>query len=125
MDWGSLLARRAVRKPPLEGGWNIFHTGAPAPEYADPASNYLLRGNGDRGWPGWLADPELEALREHWLAAPDPAAQAQAALAMQERGFDAVPYVPLGQYLQATAYRDTVSGVLPGSIPAFWNVRKA
>ena len=125
MDWGSLLARRALRKPPSEGGWNIFHTGAPAPEYADPASNYLLRGNGDRGWPGWFADAALEALRERWLAAPDPAAQAQAALAMQDRAFDTVPYVPLGQYLQATAFRDTVTGVLPGSIPAFWNVRKS
>jgi len=35
-----------------------------------------------------------------------------------------VPYVPLGQYLQATAYRDSLVGVNNG-FAMFWNVRRA
>ena len=26
MDWGAVVTRRAVKKPPAEGGWNIFST---------------------------------------------------------------------------------------------------
>jgi peptide/nickel transport system substrate-binding protein len=35
-----------------------------------------------------------------------------------------VPSIPLGQYVQATAYRTSITGVLNG-FPTFWNVRSA
>jgi peptide/nickel transport system substrate-binding protein len=42
---------------------------------------------------------------------------------MQRQALIDVPYVPLGQELQATAYRDNLTGVLNG-FALFWNVRK-
>jgi len=33
-----------------------------------------------------------------------------------------VPFVPLGQYFQTTAYRTSLSGVLDG-FATFWNVK--
>ncbi len=34
-----------------------------------------------------------------------------------------VPYVPLGQVLQAPAYRKNISGI-PNGFAMFWNLRK-
>ena len=43
---------------------------------------------------------------------------------MQRQAFIDVPYVPLGVFLQPTAYRKDLSGILKG-LPLFWNVRRA
>jgi peptide/nickel transport system substrate-binding protein len=48
-DWGTLLARRASQKSVEEGGWNIFHTTAVAPEFMSPASHLAIRGTGRAG----------------------------------------------------------------------------
>ena len=37
--------------------------------------------------------------------------------------FQDVPYIPLGQYFQPTAYQANLTGVLHGS-PVFWNIRR-
>jgi peptide/nickel transport system substrate-binding protein len=83
----------------------------------------MLRGNGTAGWFGWPDDPTLEALRDDWFMAPDLAAQKAKAEALQRRAFETVPFVPLGQYFQATAYRSSITGVLPG-FASFWNLQK-
>ena len=38
--------------------------------------------------------------------------------------FEEVPFYPIGQYRQATAYRKTITGIA-GSTATFWNVRPA
>src|SRR4030095_2267290 len=38
MDWGALISRRAVKKPPAEGGWNIFSTTVTGITFGDPLS---------------------------------------------------------------------------------------
>ena len=43
---------------------------------------------------------------------------------LQAQAFRDVPYVPLGQQFQQTAYRAELSGILPG-MPVFWNVARA
>jgi peptide/nickel transport system substrate-binding protein len=35
-----------------------------------------------------------------------------------------VPYIPLGQWSQPTAYRSDLTGFLRASNPLFWNVRR-
>ncbi|HEX2944056.1 MAG TPA: ABC transporter substrate-binding protein, partial [Rhodopila sp.] len=45
-DWGSVVQRRALRKPPAEGGWNLFVTGFTGLDLSTPAGNLPLRGNG-------------------------------------------------------------------------------
>ena len=124
-DWGTLVARRASQKPPAEGGWNIFHTTAVAPEFASPASHLVLRGNGRAGWPGWFTNPKMESLRTAWFTAPDLAAERKLAGEMEQEAFDTVPYVPLGQFKQPTLYRTALQGIVPATAPLFWGLRKA
>ncbi|MCK8784034.1 ABC transporter substrate-binding protein [Roseomonas sp. NAR14] len=123
IDWGSVLTRRGSRAPASQGGWSAFVTFSAGADNATPAGNTMLRANGQAGWFGWPDDPELEALRARWFDAPDLPARQAAAAAMQARAFETVPFVPLGQYFQATAYRRGLSGVLPG-FATFWNLRK-
>ena len=123
-DWGTVLSRRASQKPPSEGGWNIFHTTAVSSEFISPASHLALRGNGRAAWPGWPTDPEMEALRARWFAAPDAAGQIAVAADMERRAFDQVPYVPLGQIQQPTLFRTAVRDIVPASAPLFWNLHK-
>ena len=124
-DWGTVLSRRASQKPPEDGGWNIFHTTAVAPEFMSPASHLALRGNGKAAWSGWPTDPKMEQLRTQWFAAPDLAAEREIAAAMEQEAFDQVPYVPLGQIKQPTLYRSGVTDIVPASAPFFWGLKKA
>jgi peptide/nickel transport system substrate-binding protein len=121
-DWATILTRRASRKPPGEGGWNIVFTTGAAPEFADPAANILLSGAGEKAWIGWYQDARMEQLRRHWLYAPDAAERLAIARDMQTEAFATVPFVPLGQYRLATAFRSSVAGIVPSSAPLFWNL---
>ena len=47
-DWGMVVQRRALTKPPAEGGWNLFCTGFSGLDFFTPASHLPLRGNGRR-----------------------------------------------------------------------------
>jgi peptide/nickel transport system substrate-binding protein len=123
VDWGTLITRRVKKDPVAQGGWSIFFNFAAGTDVASPADDLVLRGNGAKAWFGWPDDPKLEALRDSWFAAPDLAAQRRIAEQLQLQAFQSVPFIPLGQYFQPTAYRKTVSGVLDG-FATFWNVRK-
>ena len=63
-DWGMVVQRRALTKPPADGGWNMFCTGFSGLDFFTPASHLPLRGNGKGAWFGWPEDPKIEALRE-------------------------------------------------------------
>ena len=52
-DWGTVVQRRALTKPPAEGGWNLFCTGFSGLDWFTPASHLPLRGNGKNAWFGW------------------------------------------------------------------------
>jgi peptide/nickel transport system substrate-binding protein len=123
-DWGTVVTRRASKKPPAEGGWNIFETGWVGADLLDPSLNVMLRANGDGAWFGWPKDDQLEALRTKWLKAKDSEERQEIAAKIQERAFEVVPYVPTGQYAAKTAYRKNLKGVI--AAPAFfmWNVEK-
>jgi peptide/nickel transport system substrate-binding protein len=123
-DWGMVVQRRAVTKPPADGGWNLFITGFSGLDWFTPASHLPLRGNGAKAWFGWPDDPKMEALREAWFNAPDLAAQKKAAVDMQLQAFDNVPFYPLGSSLLPTAYQKDITGVPEGFV-IFWNVKRA
>jgi peptide/nickel transport system substrate-binding protein len=63
-------------------------------------------------------------LREAWFSAPDLPAQQKIAAEIQIEAFASVPYIPLGQFDRPTAYRSTLSGVIPAPPPILWNVEK-
>jgi peptide/nickel transport system substrate-binding protein len=124
VDWGTLLTRRAVTKPSNEGGWNAFNTRIAGLGGANPSSAQL-RGNGAKAWFGWPTAPEIERLREAWFHAPTLADQQRIAREMQLAAFEAVPYIPLGQWSQPTAHRADLTGFVKASTHVFWGVRRA
>jgi peptide/nickel transport system substrate-binding protein len=124
-DWGTLVTRRASKKPIEEGGWNLFATGWVGADTLDPSLNVMLRANGEAAWFGWPTDDKLEGLRTEWLRASDSETRQEIASKIQERAFEVAPYIPTGMWAPKTAYRKNVQGVITG--PAFfqWNVEKA
>jgi peptide/nickel transport system substrate-binding protein len=123
-DFATVVQRRASREPVARGGWSCFYTGMAALDMLNPGLHQPLRGSGARAWFGWPTIPRMEELAEAWLDAADPEAQRAIGAAMQRVAFEEVPYLPLGQYFQPTAYRRTLRGVRPG--PAvFWGVERA
>ena len=123
LDWGTVLKRRTMKDPIDKGGWNVFFTAWAGTDMLNPAGHLSLRGNGEAGWFGWPTSPEIERLRNAWFDASDAATQKTLCDDIQRQVFVDVPYVPLGQYLQATAYRDSLTGVNNG-FAMFWNVRR-
>ena len=123
-DWGTVVTRRTSREPVGKGGWSAFCTAWAGADQINPAGHVSLRANGDRAWFGWPDDPALEALRLEWFDAADVPAQAAICARMQAEALRSVPYIPMGQYLQSTAYRTSLEGVLNG-FAIFWNVKKS
>jgi peptide/nickel transport system substrate-binding protein len=124
-DWGTLVTRRASKKPIDEGGWNIFCTGWVGADQLDPTLNVMLRANGDGAWFGWPKDDALEELRTQWLKASDSEARQEIAVKIQQRAFETVPYVPTGQWTDKTAYRKNIKGVIAAPPFLMWNVEKS
>jgi peptide/nickel transport system substrate-binding protein len=122
-DWGTVNQRRVKKEPVAQGGWSCFCTAWAGTDMLTPAGEIALRANGNDAWIGWPDIPRLEALRTAWFEAPDLPAQQRVARDIQATAFQELPYLPLGQYLQATAYSTRLSGVLNG-FALFWNVRK-
>ena len=125
LDWGTVQQRRTSKKPVAEGGWNLFVALGAGLDYFNPAGNLPLRANGEKAWFGWPTAPKLEALRSDWFDAPDLGAQQRIAREIQMQVWQDVPYIPLGQFYQATAYRKRLSGIIGGGFPIFWNLRKS
>jgi peptide/nickel transport system substrate-binding protein len=122
-DWGTVMQRRASNQPVERGGWNAFVGQWSGYDMLNPAVSITLRGDSGAAG-GWLKDDEIERLRNAWFEAPDLAAQQQAARALQEHAWKAVPYIPLGQFLTRTAVRKSLTGLQKG-IPTFWGVKRA
>ena len=123
VEFNAMLQRRNRRGPVSDGGWSLFVTNWSGSDWLSPAGHIALRGNGEAGWAGWANIPRIEALREAWFRAPDLAAQQAICRDIQIEAMSEVAYYPLGQYLQPTAYRSNITGVLDG-FSTFWNVRR-
>ena len=123
-DWGTLVTRRASKKPIDEGGWNIFCTGWVGADQLDPTLNVMLRANGEGAWFGWPKDDTLEELRTQWLKSTDSEARQEIAAKIQQRAFETVPYIPTGQFVDKTAYRKNLKGVIAAPAFLMWNVER-
>jgi peptide/nickel transport system substrate-binding protein len=123
LDWGTLNQRRVKKDPVDAGGWSCFFTAFAGTDMLNPAGHLAMRANGADAWIGWPDSPKLEQLRTDWFVAPDVPAQQKIAQEIQVQAFQDVPYLPLGQYLQATAYNTALSGVNNG-FAMFWNVKR-
>ena len=59
-DWGTVVARRAQKSPPGQGGWNMFHTSTSGADDTGPTSPQI-RANDDGALFGWPTSPQVEA----------------------------------------------------------------
>jgi len=125
MDFAVRIQRATLKKPPDEGGWNVFITALAGSITASPATHFFLRGQGEQGYSGWPTSPQIEALRDQWLDVSDLATQKKLAAEIQAQAFIDVPYYPLGINFAPTAFRSDLTGVLTASgNPVFWSVRR-
>lgn len=126
-DWQTVVTRRASQKSPKEGGWNIFFTNWAGPDILNPVANASSGAKGTKGgWFGWPDDPKIEALRDAFVRTSSPEEQKKIATELQERIYDQVIYIPLGQYTAPSVWRKELTGIVDGpATPVFWNIEKA
>ncbi|WGD51143.1 ABC transporter substrate-binding protein [Bradyrhizobium sp. CB1650] len=127
LDWGGVVARRAVKAPPEQGGWNIFLTSNGTAVTSDPL-HIVNAANGDRAWFGWPDNAKHEELRAKWLRAETIEERKKIAREIQENAWDFVPFVTFGQWMQPMLLRPNLKGMMkvPFSwLRPWWNVEKA
>ena len=122
-DAATMFQRRSNRQDLDHGGWNCFPSAVAGIDVLNPAVSFLARGNGADAWYGWPTDPKLEQLRLSWFQTQTRAGQKDISDAIQRELLQQAPYLPLGQILQPTAYRASLTNILPG-FAKFWSVRK-
>ncbi len=126
MDFGIVLRRWSNQAAPDKGGWNVFFTlmDRSIPN-TNPYGNPWLRSDGLEAWLGWPTSPHIEAMRAAWLDARDFDEQRRICADLQMQLWQDVPYMPMGEYWQATAYRKDLLDVVPGCFAVFYGVRRA
>ena len=122
MDWSTLVARRAKKEPPGQGGWNILHTWWISGDLFNPAVHAGVSAAGDGAWFGWPKHAGIEQLRAAWVREGDAARRKQIAEQIQALAYEEVTYVPWGQYLQPSIHRRHVKGVLQNPAAILWNI---
>jgi peptide/nickel transport system substrate-binding protein len=123
VDWGTVVARRAQKSPPGQGGWQIFHTFFFGVDCVDPTSK-IIRANGDKAFFGWPNIPQVEAEVAAWYEARTLDEERAIARRLNKAALENAIYAPLGVFLQHQAWRKSVTGVAQGPLPFFWNVSK-
>jgi peptide/nickel transport system substrate-binding protein len=126
-DWGTVISRRTIRKSPKEGGWNMFFTNWAGADLLNPIVNFSIGGRGKNGgWFGWAEDAKIEKMKDAFAVASSPEEQKKIAAEIQKEAYDQVIYIPLGQFIQPSAWRKSLTGVLDGpATPIFWNIDKS
>jgi hypothetical protein len=68
IDWGTVVARRAQKNAPGQGGWQIYHTSPYGVDLTTP-TNIFIRGDGSSGPNGWATNPAVEREISAWFEA--------------------------------------------------------
>jgi len=124
MDWQSVVARRAKKDPPTQGGWHAFLTSWVAADVLNPVGAAFLNSSCEKALFGWPCDPQIEKLRDDFARETDPAKQKNIAEQVQLRYLEYPTHVHLGQWKKPAALRKNVSGNLVAPVISFWNVEK-
>jgi peptide/nickel transport system substrate-binding protein len=126
MELGTLYRRRLNQGSPDKGGWNAFFflIDKSAPN-TNPFGNYWIRADGLAAFDGWPTSARIEALRAAWLDTGNIDEQRRICVELQMQLWQDVPYIPMGEYWQSTAYRKDLVDVLPGCFAVFYGVRRA
>jgi peptide/nickel transport system substrate-binding protein len=123
-DWGTTGQRRAVKSPPGQGGWGMFHTWHAGADCVNPAVYIAIRATGDTAWFGWPNVPSVETEVNAWFEAKNLDEEKAAIKRLNKAALDNVVYAPTGFFLAYQAWRKNVSGIVKGPLPFFWDVAK-
>ncbi len=123
-DWSTISIRRNRKDPPDKGGWHLFITGHGGTDATMPISNFWFGSGCEKANAGWACDPTLQGMIAAWGREPDRARRRAMIPAIQERAYESVPYVTMGQFTQPVAFRANVTGVLVVGMPVYWNMDK-
>jgi len=124
MDWQTLVARRAKKDLPAQGGWHAFLTSWVAADILNPVMAGFFNAGCDKAMFGWPCDKEIESLRDQYARETNPAKLKPIAEAVQVRVTQYPTHIHLGQWYQAAAVRKNVEGNLEAPVTVFWNVEK-
>ena len=124
MDWQAVVGRRAKREPPTQGGWSVFITTFNGLDVENPAVNPAMNASGDKAWPGWPSDGELEKLRAEFLRVITDADRKRVAAAAQERALTIGTHAVLGEYFQPVVARKNLTGYVNAPVYVYWNLDK-
>ncbi len=94
VDWGTVVARRAQKSPPGQGGWHMFHTWLRRRRLRRSATNTAIRANGDKAWFGWPTSPQVEAEISAWYEAKDLDEEKAAVRRLNKAALEDVVYAP-------------------------------
>jgi peptide/nickel transport system substrate-binding protein len=124
-EFGTVVRRRTSQAPPDKGGWNVFFTmiDRSIPN-THPFGNPALRADGKAAYDGWPTSARIEELRAAWLAAADLEQQRRICRDLQMQVWQDVPFIPMGEYWQTTAYRKNLRGIIPGCFNVFYGVER-
>jgi len=125
MDWQTLVTRRASQNPPAEGGWNLFASNSILATSGNPITNFTLAAAGRTSWVGWPDIPAIEALRNRFARATDPAERKRIAAEIQQLAIDEGVVMPLGQFLRPAAYHTRLTDLVESPVTVFWNLKKS
>jgi peptide/nickel transport system substrate-binding protein len=125
MEMGAAVRRWSNQAAPDKGGWNVLFTllDRSVPN-TNPYGNQWIRADGLAAVFGWPTSPRIEALRAAWLDAGKLDDQRRACTELQLQLWQDVPYIPMGEYWQSTAYRKDLLDVQPGCFAVFYGVRR-
>jgi peptide/nickel transport system substrate-binding protein len=125
MEMGAAVRRRQNQATPDKGGWNAyFGLNDRSVPNTNPYGNVLIRADGLTAYAGWPTSPRIEALRAAWLDAANLDDQWRICTDLQMQLWQDVPYIPMGEYWQSTAYRKDLLDVRPGCFGVFAALRK-
>ena len=124
IDWGTVGARRAMKTPPGQGGWQMFHTWHSGADCINPAVAIGVRASGEKAWFGWPDAPEVETQVTALYEAKTLDEEKAAIGRLNKAALDNVVFAPTGFFLGYQAWRKNVSGVVKGPLPFFWGVGK-
>ena len=116
MDWGTVLARRA-----LKTGWSLFPVYSNGIDMASPLTHFYIASN-CADYPGWSCSTAMTGMLTAFAKAPDDAARKSIAAEIQTEAYKVTPSVMWGQFARPAGYRTRMQGLIQSSFPMFWNV---
>ena len=124
MDWQSVVARRAKKDPPSQGGWHAMLTSWVSADVLNPVMTAFLNASCDKAAFGWPCDAQMEKLRDDFARETDPAKQKAIAEAVQARWIENPTHAILGQWYQPALMRKNLDGIVVSPVTVFWNMTK-